>query len=515
VTVRVTKVDRISIAVRSLEAARAFFERHFDAEFGPVEAVTIAGDRRQPFTIGGFTLELLAPHAATSPVARFLERRGEGVYQIAFRVEDLDGAADDPRAGSLTVIGPRTPPEDLALAECRWLEALGHLADALGVLLFVRKRSPVAQEAEPGPRESEARFHRLADAAPLPMWCAQADGRRTFFNAAWLAFRGRTSGEEAGEGWLEGLHPEDRPQVVGALREAIAAGRPYRIEYRLRRADGQYRWLVESACPHHGPGEAVAGYVGSATDVTDHRVAEGERARLREELRHAEALRTLGQLAGAIAHDFNNALAAIVGNVELVRAALPPGSAEADYADEALKAGWRAQEMVHQLLALSRRKAPSPGRDPGREGAAPEPPGARVTAEARRERILLIDDDAGLVDLWWRLLGVFGYDVVGRTDPQEGLALLRLMPDAFDVVVTDDSMAGLTGLALAREVVRIRPDLPVILLTGSDPDAPPEVLAQSGVRTVVLKPATVQDLSAAIREVRRHRPPEEPPRRAP
>jgi methylmalonyl-CoA/ethylmalonyl-CoA epimerase len=145
----VTKVDRVSIAVRSLEAARAFFERHFGAEFGPVEDVAIDGYRYQPFTIAGFTLELLAPYAATSPVARFLERRGEGVYQISFMVEDVDRAAGDLRAGGLTVIGPRTYPDDVVLEGCRWKEAFVHPKDAFGVLLFLGERCPVAPGSAP------------------------------------------------------------------------------------------------------------------------------------------------------------------------------------------------------------------------------------------------------------------------------------------------------------------------------------------------------------------------------
>jgi PAS domain S-box-containing protein len=495
--------SRVDRALRESEARyRDLFEQAHDLVFtqdmaGRILSLNPAGEGLTGYARAGAGLmtvaDLLAPASqsrARAALTHMLETREPAVYEVEMVTRD----------------GRLVPLE----VESRLI-----LRDGQPVgLQSTARRLGGRQEAEPAPREGDARFRQLADAAPLPMWTADADGRRSFFNAAWLDFRGRSPGEEAGEGWLEGLHPEDRPQVVGLLREAIPAGRPYRIEYRLQRADGQYRWLLESACPHRGAGGAVAGYVGSASDVTDHRVAEGERARLREELRQAEGLRALGQLAGAIAHDFNNALAAIVGNVELVRATLPPGSAEADYADEALKGGWRAQEMVRQLLTLGRRKAPPPRRGPGMEGSAPEAPGAGEPAEAGRERILLVDDDAGLVDLWWRLLGVFGYDVVGRTDPREALALLRLMPDAFDVVVTDDVMPGFSGQALASEVFRIRPDLPVILLTGSDPDAPPEVLAESGLRAVVLKPATVQDLAAAIRRVRPPRPLEEPPRAA-
>jgi methylmalonyl-CoA/ethylmalonyl-CoA epimerase len=139
----VRKVDRVAIAVRSLDRARAFFERHFGAEFGPVEDVAVDGYRYIPFRIGGFTLELLEPYDPGSPIARFLERRGEGLYQISFTVDDVDAAAATLRAEGLTVLGPRTYATDVVLEGCRWKEAFVHPKDAHGVLIFLGERTPV------------------------------------------------------------------------------------------------------------------------------------------------------------------------------------------------------------------------------------------------------------------------------------------------------------------------------------------------------------------------------------
>ncbi|MBI3455824.1 MAG: VOC family protein [Candidatus Rokubacteria bacterium] len=144
-SVKVRRVDRISIAVRSLEAARAFFERHFGAEFGPVEDVTVDGYRYVPFTVAGFTLELLEPYNPDHPIARFLDKRGEGIYQLSLMVEDVDGAVEALRAAGLRVLGPRTYPEDVVLEGCRWKEAFVHPRDAFGVLLFLGERTPVAR----------------------------------------------------------------------------------------------------------------------------------------------------------------------------------------------------------------------------------------------------------------------------------------------------------------------------------------------------------------------------------
>jgi methylmalonyl-CoA/ethylmalonyl-CoA epimerase len=143
-SVPVKRVDRVSIAVRSLETARAFFERHFDAEFGPVEDVAADGYRYVPFRIAGFTLELLEPYDPASPIARFLERRGEGVYQISFMVDDVDAAAATLRAEGLTVLGPRSYAPEVVLEGCRWKEAFVHPRDAHGVLIFLGERTPVS-----------------------------------------------------------------------------------------------------------------------------------------------------------------------------------------------------------------------------------------------------------------------------------------------------------------------------------------------------------------------------------
>ena len=144
-TVKVSKVDRVSIAVRSLEKARAFFEAHFGAEFGEVEDVSVDGYRYVPFTIAGFTLELLEPDDPASAVGRFLDKRGEGIYQLSFMVENVDEAAATLRKEGLRVIGPRTYAEDLVLEGCRWKEAFVHPRDAHGVLLFLGERTPVTR----------------------------------------------------------------------------------------------------------------------------------------------------------------------------------------------------------------------------------------------------------------------------------------------------------------------------------------------------------------------------------
>ncbi|MBK9758328.1 MAG: PAS domain S-box protein [Nannocystis sp.] len=133
-------------------------------------------------------------------------------------------------------------------------------------------------------RDGEDRFRAMADTAPVLMWVAGADGKATFFNASWLQFTGRTLVQELGTGWLEGVHPDDRQRCVGNYLAAFFARRSFETEYRLRRHDGEYRWMVDSGAPRRGPGGEFAGYVGSCIDITPQRWAQQELARVNGQL---------------------------------------------------------------------------------------------------------------------------------------------------------------------------------------------------------------------------------------
>ncbi|MFI5340266.1 MAG: cache domain-containing protein [Candidatus Methylomirabilales bacterium] len=118
-------------------------------------------------------------------------------------------------------------------------------------------------------QECEERFRRLADSAPIRVWLSEQDGLRTFFNRAWLDFTGRTPAEAVGSGWLESVHPEDRESCLNVCIAALAARQEFRVEYRLRRADGQYRRVLDTGFPRVLADGRVVGYVGSGRDVIE------------------------------------------------------------------------------------------------------------------------------------------------------------------------------------------------------------------------------------------------------
>ncbi|MGH3368476.1 MAG: PAS domain S-box protein, partial [Nocardioidaceae bacterium] len=125
----------------------------------------------------------------------------------------------------------------------------GRLVRAWGSQRDVTERKQAEQEL----RESEARFRTMADTAPVMIWISDADNLLTWFNRPWLDFTGRRLEDELGDGWIEGVHPDDVERVRRTDAVAFAAQRPLVLEYRLRRRDGTYRWVLDNGVPRYHP----------------------------------------------------------------------------------------------------------------------------------------------------------------------------------------------------------------------------------------------------------------------
>jgi len=130
------------------------------------------------------------------------------------------------------------------------------------------------KDAEEAVRESESRFRTVADSAPVLIWMSGLDMLCTFFNKPWLDFTGRTAEEGMGDGWTKGVHPDDLPECLKAYRASFEARKPFVLQYRLRRHDGEYRWISDNGVPRYDADGNFAGYIGSCLDITDRMRAE-------------------------------------------------------------------------------------------------------------------------------------------------------------------------------------------------------------------------------------------------
>ena len=502
-------------------------------------------------------------------------------------------------------------------------------------------------------RESEARFRNMAEHAPLILWVASDDGLCTYINQHWYAFTGQEPGNALGLGFVDAIHPDDRARGLAGFRGATAARTEFRAEYRVRRRDGVYRSMYDVASPRLGPHGEFLGFIGVLLDIQDRKDAEEARQRLEAPLRQAQKMEALGTLAGGVAHDFNNILGSIIGNVELAREDLVAEHPAQESLAEVVKASARARDLVQQILTFSRRQpderravnlrdvvdesvrmlratlpagielttavAPdvpnvladrsrihqvlmnlctnawqaveeplgrivvtlssvrvteAPGlaglrpglyacltvadngrgiepaivdrifdqffttKDPGEgtglglsvvdgivkghdgaiavetgpgQGATfrlyfpaveaeviPHPVEPRIQPKGGGQRVLYIDDEASLVQLASRLLARVGYEVIGFTRPAEALAAFAANPRGFDVVVSDMNMPTATGLSVAAEILRVRPDMPIALISGLVTDELAERAEALGVRAVIYKPNLSKELAPLI-----------------
>ncbi len=179
-------------------------------------------------------------------------------------------------------------------AERIWLyrnilyEEPGALPRVLGHAQDITRRVRVEEAL----KESERRFRTLADTAPVFIWMTDSSGQCTFVNKAWLKFSGRTLDEELARGWTGGLHPDDRERGESDVMASVTARESFQAEYRLRRADGEYRWILASGKPRFDSAGDFSGFIGSSVDVTQARLDREALRIARDELAGRVAERT-------------------------------------------------------------------------------------------------------------------------------------------------------------------------------------------------------------------------------
>jgi two-component system sensor kinase FixL len=160
---------------------------------------------------------------------------------------------------------------------------------------------------------------------------------------------------------VEGLHPDDLDRFRKAFASAVDARQEFTMEYRLRRSDGDYRWIVNSGVPRLQNDGTFIGYVGSCVDVTERKRAEAELHLERQELAHISRLTTMGELAASLAHELHQPLTAILSNVQAAQRFIAADSTNLDEVREILsdiiQDNSRAAEVIRRMRSLVKKEA--------------------------------------------------------------------------------------------------------------------------------------------------------------
>lgn len=317
------------------------------------------------------------------------EIAGQGFFEIL----DQCFQTGDPITGAATPVQLQRRPG--AAMETRFVDFVfqpirGVAGDITGI--FVQGSDVTGRVViDAALRESEARFREIANAAPVLIWITDTTKAATWFNAPWLAFTGRSMEQEIGHGWLNSVHPDDLANCKTGFFSAFDRRQPFRIDYRLKRADGEWRYMFDTGVPRFKADGTFMGYIGSCVDVTEARLNEAElrrfterlearvilrttelaaanrellaeiaeREQVEDTLRQMQRLEAVGQVTSGVAHDFNNLLTIILGNIEFLERALDKAGITGKPRDRLnfmKEAADRGAKLTRQLLAFSRRQ---------------------------------------------------------------------------------------------------------------------------------------------------------------
>jgi PAS domain S-box-containing protein len=223
-----------------------------------------------------------ARDAIGAQVGRFLPERFRAGQEVDIRQFAETGVTN--RAARDALCGLRATGEEFPI------EASISQTEAGGKKLFtvIIRDITLSEQAEAALRESEERFRLVANAAPVLIWMAGPDKLCTYFNEPWLKFTGRSIHAELGNGWAENVHAEDLSACLETYTKAFDKREPFEMEYRLRRHDGEYRWVLDLGIPRFQQDGSFAGFIGSCMDVTERKLAEESVANMSRKLIEAQ-----------------------------------------------------------------------------------------------------------------------------------------------------------------------------------------------------------------------------------
>jgi PAS domain S-box-containing protein len=218
-----------------------------------------------------------------------------------------------------------------------------------------------AKRSQPIPnvslRENEERLRLIANAAPVLLWLAGTDKLCTYVNQRWLEFTGRMLEQELGNGWTESFHPDDVARCLEVYFNAFDRRESFQMEYRLRRHDGEYRWILDSGTPTYNQSGSFDGYIGSAVDVTERKLEEDALSKVSQRLIEAQE-KERSWIARELHDDINQRLAMLAMQLDLMAQKLPAAMSEmrrkmVEVSEEAAGLSSDIQALSHRLHSSS------------------------------------------------------------------------------------------------------------------------------------------------------------------
>jgi PAS domain S-box-containing protein len=215
-------------------------------------------------------------------------------------------------------------------------------------------------------RESELRFRNMADAAPMLIWESGTDKLCNYFNQTWLKFVGQTLAHEEGNGWAEGVHPDDRERCLTIYVSSFDARVPFEIEYRLRHHSGEYRWILDRGAPRFSPNGIFLGYIGACVDITESVQAKQSSAERRAELERLVSERTsslqevvsqMEEFSYSVSHDLRAPLRAMQGYAAALLEDYQGKVIDKEgqeYLQRIVTAGYRMDRLTRDVLVYSK-----------------------------------------------------------------------------------------------------------------------------------------------------------------
>ncbi len=254
----------------------------------------------------------------------------------------------------------------------------GHMLAVTSVMKDITERKRASLLLE----ESELRFRRLADSAPVMLWMTDARGACVYVNKPWHDFTGilPSSGATC---WLEAVHDEDLERVERTINAAVARKEPFRIEYRLRRRDGEYGWALDTGIPRFDDAGELLGYIGSVIDITERKTIEQERERVVDDL--SRTIRLSETFVGVLSHDLRNPLAAITTASSLLLERRELSERSTVPVTRILSSANRMARMIDQLLDFTRIRF-------GGGQLSPEPVNLAEVCHACVDEVLVAND---------------------------------------------------------------------------------------------------------------------------